>query len=157
MLSGVSFLVVVRGLLVVVASLVAEHRRWGVHAPVLAARRLAQYCGVQASAAVAMGSVALRHVESSQTGRGTCVLCISRQILNHRTTREVPNFCSCSLVCTEVTVRMKSEIKTFFKWNEVWTASGMWSMLSKHLKILSWGIGNYRFRTVLIGIYKFSM
>ena len=76
--------------LLAVASLVAEHRRWGVHAPVLAARRLAQYCGVQASAAVAMGSVALRHVESSQTGRGTCVLCISRQILNHWTTREVP-------------------------------------------------------------------
>ena len=41
-LSGVSFLVVVHGLLVVVASLVAEHKRWGVHAPVLAAHRLTQ-------------------------------------------------------------------------------------------------------------------
>ena len=92
MLSGVSFLVVVRGLLVVVASLVAEHRRWGVHAPVLAARRLAQYCGVQASAAVAMGSVALRHVESSQTRRGTLVPCIGRHILNRQGSPRVVRF-----------------------------------------------------------------
>ena len=36
-----------------------------------------------------MGSVALRHVESSWTRDGTCVLCTGRQILIYCTTREV--------------------------------------------------------------------
>ena len=36
-----------------------------------------------------MGLAALQHVGSSQTRDGTHVPCISRQILNHWTTREV--------------------------------------------------------------------
>ena len=39
-----------------------------------------------------MGLVALRHVGSSQTRARTRVPCISRQILNHRTTREAHLF-----------------------------------------------------------------
>ena len=39
-----------------------------------------------------MGLVALRHVEYSQTGAGTRVPCIGRQILNHCGTREVLSF-----------------------------------------------------------------
>ena len=38
-----------------------------------------------------MGLVALWQVESSRTRDGTWVPCIGRQILNHRTTREVLN------------------------------------------------------------------
>ena len=37
-----------------------------------------------------MGFVTLRHMGSSQTKDQTSVLCITRQILNHWTTREVP-------------------------------------------------------------------
>ena len=51
------------------------------------------YCGAQAPDAQAQqlwltGLVALRHVGSSQTRARTRVPCISRQILNHCTTRE---------------------------------------------------------------------
>ena len=38
------------------------------------------------------GSVAHRHVESSQTSDQTYVACIDRQILIHCTTREVPDW-----------------------------------------------------------------
>ena len=37
-----------------------------------------------------MGLVALQHMGSSQTRDQTCVPCIGRRILNHRTTREAP-------------------------------------------------------------------
>ena len=56
--------------LIVVASLVAEHRR---------VQQLWR-----------PGSVALEHVGSSQTKDPTCVPCIGRQIPLHCTTREVP-------------------------------------------------------------------
>ena len=55
-------------------------------------------CGAQAlqhagfSSCGAWGSAAPQHGESSQT-RGTRVPCISRQIVNHWTTREVQNMC----------------------------------------------------------------
>ena len=38
------------------------------------------------------GLVALQHVGSSRTRERTCVPCIGRRILNHHTTREVPEF-----------------------------------------------------------------
>ena len=54
-------------------------------------------CGAQAPDAQAqqlwlMGPVAPRHVESSQTRARTRVPCIGRQILNHCTTREAPDY-----------------------------------------------------------------
>ena len=60
------------GLLIVVASLVAELGMWP---PEL-------WCAAL---------VAPPHVGSSQTRDGTCIPCIGRWILNHWTTREVPN------------------------------------------------------------------
>ena len=64
------YLHVVCGLLIVVTSLVAEHR--------------------QVQQLWHPGSVALEHVGSSQTKDPTCMPCIGRQILLHCTTREVP-------------------------------------------------------------------
>ena len=83
----------VRGLLIAVASLVAEHR--------LQAHRLQQLQHVgsvvvahssraQAQQLWHMGLVAPRHVGSSWTRARTRVPCIGRRILNHCTTREVP-------------------------------------------------------------------
>ena len=69
-----SSLVAVRGLLIVVASLVAEHGLQGVWA---------QYLWHT-------GLVALQHVESSWARDQICVPCIGRWILVHCTTREVP-------------------------------------------------------------------
>ena len=66
-------LVVMSGLLISMASPVAEHRLQGVRA-----RKL--WC---------TGLVAPQHVESSWTRYGTCVPCIGRQIFIHCTTREV--------------------------------------------------------------------
>ena len=62
----------VRGLLIIAASPVAEHR--------LQTRRLSNLW--------LTGSVAPRHVGSSQTRARTRVPCIGRQILNHCATRE---------------------------------------------------------------------
>ena len=50
----------------------------------------ARALGTQVQKSWCTGLVALRHVDSSQTRDRTCVLCISRWILIHRTTREVP-------------------------------------------------------------------
>ena len=58
------------GLLVVVVSLVVDHRSQELWL---------------------MGLTSPRHVGSSWTGDGTCVSCIGRQILNHWSTREVPS------------------------------------------------------------------
>ena len=66
--------IVVRGPLIIAASLVAEHR--------LQTRRLSN-CGLWLT-----GLVAPQHVGSSQTRAQTHVPCIGRQILNHCTTRE---------------------------------------------------------------------
>ena len=63
--------VVLCGVLIMVASLVAKH-------------------SVRASVVVALGLVALRYVGSSWTRDRTCVPSIARQILNHWTTREAP-------------------------------------------------------------------
>ena len=77
--------VVVCGLLVEVASLVAEHRLW--------AHRLQQlwFAGsrVQAQQLWHTGLVAPWHVGSSQSRARIRVPCIGRQILNHCATREV--------------------------------------------------------------------
>ena len=74
---------VVRGLLIAVASLVAEHG--------LQARRLQQLwltgSRAQAQQLWRTGLVAPRHVGSSRTRARTCVPCIGRRILNHCTTR----------------------------------------------------------------------
>ena len=68
--------IVVRGPLIIAASLVAEHR--------LQTRRLSS-CGSRAQS--------LReHVGSSQTRARTRVPCIGRQILNHCATREAPDY-----------------------------------------------------------------
>ena len=85
--------VVVRGLLIAVASLIAEHR--------LQAQGLQQLwhtvqqlwlAGSRAQAWQLWhtGLVAPQHVGSSRTRARTRVPCIGRQILNHCTTREVP-------------------------------------------------------------------
>ena len=50
----------------------------------------ARALGAQAQQLRRMGLAALRHVGSSQTRDWTHVPCISRQILNHWTTREAP-------------------------------------------------------------------
>ena len=60
-------------LLIAIASLAAERGLWG-----------AQLQWLQH-----MGSVALWHVEASQTRDGTHIPCTGRWILNHRTTSEV--------------------------------------------------------------------
>ena len=77
--------VAVRGLLIPVASLVAEHG--------LQARRLQQLwladSRAQAQQLWRMGLVALRHVGSSWTRARTCVPCIGRRILNYCATRDV--------------------------------------------------------------------
>ena len=52
---------------------------------------LFQSKGSRAQQLLHVGLVALRHVESSQTRGQTRVPSIGRQILNHWTTREVPN------------------------------------------------------------------
>ena len=79
--------VAVRGLLIAVASLVAEHG--------LQARGLQQLwltgCRAQSQQLWLTGLVAPRHVGSSQTRARTRVPCIGRWILNHCTTREVPS------------------------------------------------------------------
>ena len=76
--------VVVRGLLIAVASLIAEHR--------LQVHRLQQLWLVgsraQAQYLWCMSLVAPRHVGSSQTRARTRAPCTGRQILNHCTTRE---------------------------------------------------------------------
>ena len=82
--------VVVRGLLIEVASLVAEHG--------LQARGLQQlwHAGSRAQAQQLWhtGLVALQHVGSSRTRARTRVPCIGRQILNYCTTREAHNLVS---------------------------------------------------------------
>ena len=67
--------VAVRGLLIAVASLVAEHRL--------------QYAGFSSCGARVQ---LLRGMRSSRTRNQTCVPCIGRWILNHCATREVPLF-----------------------------------------------------------------
>ena len=67
-------LVAVHELLIVVASLAVEHRLQGAWAQQL---RLVEL-------------VAPQHVESSQSRDRTHVPCTGKQILNHGTTREVP-------------------------------------------------------------------
>ena len=77
------FRVAVHGLVLAVASLVVEHR--------LRIHRLQQLWHMDSSACTVWrtGLVALRHMESSWTRDQMHVLCIGRQILYHRTTREV--------------------------------------------------------------------
>ena len=82
--SGGSSPLAVRGFLIAVTSLTAEHGL--------------QVCGFQqlwhiGSVVVAHGLVAPRHVGSSQTRDRTGVPCIARQIPNHWTTREAPRPC----------------------------------------------------------------
>ena len=78
--------VAVRGLLLAVASLVAEQglQACGLQQLWLAGSR------AQAQQLWVMGLVALRHVGSSRTRYRTRVPCIGRQILNHCAPREVP-------------------------------------------------------------------
>ena len=85
--------VVVRRLLIALASLAAEHG--------LQTCRLQQLwlvgCRAQAQQLWHTGLVPLRHVGSSRTRARTCVPCIGRQILNHCATREA--LCLCFLFC----------------------------------------------------------
>ena len=78
----------VRGLLIVLASLVVEHRLW--------ARGLQQLWLVgsrgQGQQLWCMGLVAPRHVGSSWARARTRVSCIDRRTLNHCATREVPKW-----------------------------------------------------------------
>ena len=76
--------IVVRGLLIAVASLVAEH---GLQAPGLQELWLTG-SGVQAQQLWCKGLVAPRHVGSSRTRARTCVPGTGRRILNHCATRE---------------------------------------------------------------------
>ena len=78
---GLLFVPVHRLLLIAVASFVAEHRLISLRALVIAVCRLqCLWLG---------GLVAPQHVESYQTGDGTCVPCIGGEILIHCATREV--------------------------------------------------------------------
>ena len=79
------FFVVEHGLLIVVASLLAEHG--------LQACRLQQLW--------LTGLVAPQHVGSSRTRAQTRVPCIGRRILNHCTTREVPGKRFFKTVCRQ--------------------------------------------------------
>ena len=85
---------VVHGLLIVVLSLVLEHRIWGVWASVVVMHGLSSW-GSRApghrlwSCGTWVGLVVLKHVGSSWTRDQTSVPSIARWILNHRTTREV--------------------------------------------------------------------
>ena len=87
-LENAGSVVVVHGLLIAVASLVAEHR--------LQAHGLQQlWLGgsrAQAQQLWCMGLAVPRHVGSSWTRAQTCVPCTGSQILNHCTTREAPGF-----------------------------------------------------------------
>ena len=81
-MSGLSLVAVSGGyFLFVMAFLVAEHGLQGVQAQEWRT-----------------GLVAPGHVESSQSRDRTCVACISRQILNHWTTREVQHSTFFSLI-----------------------------------------------------------
>ena len=86
--------VAVRGLLIVVASLVAEHRLQvrGLQQLWLAGSR------VQAQQLSRTGLVAPRHVGSSPTRAQTHVPCIGRRIVNHCATREVSSKLNVSLL-----------------------------------------------------------
>ena len=82
------FSIVVRGLLIAVASLVEEHRLQGIWLQML------QLAGSRAQPQQLWHTdlVAPWHVESSQTRDQTCVPCIGKQISNHWTMREAQNF-----------------------------------------------------------------
>ena len=80
--SGGYSLVAVCGLLVLMASLVAEHRLQGRQTSVLPALWLSS-CDT--------GLAVLQYVESSQTRHQTRVPCTGRQILNPWTARKVPS------------------------------------------------------------------
>ena len=86
--------VVVRGLLIVVASLCCRAQALGVQASGVVAHGL-RSCGSQALECMLSswrtGLVALQHVGSSRTRDLAPVPCIGRRILNHSTTREVPD------------------------------------------------------------------
>ena len=58
---------------------------------------------MRASVVATCGLVALWHVEPSQTRNGTCVLCVGRQIFNHRTTREVLKMTFRAMVMEDIT------------------------------------------------------
>ena len=81
---GLLFGAVVRGLLIVMASLVMEH---GLQAPGLSS------CSTRAQQLWRTGLVAPWHVGSYQARAQTHVPCIGRQILNHCATREAQKAC----------------------------------------------------------------
>ena len=98
--------VVVHGLLIVVASFVAEHgfqghglqQLWHVGSVVVACGLQQLWlmdCRAQAQQLWRTGLVAPRHGRSSWTRARTYVPCIGRQILNHCATREVPQVTFC--------------------------------------------------------------
>ena len=86
--------VAAHGLLIAVASLVAEHglQAHGLQQLWLTGSR------AQAQKLWRMGLVAPRHVGSSRTRAPTHVPCIGRWILNHCTTREAPNKIKITLI-----------------------------------------------------------
>ena len=81
-----SSLVEVHGLLIVVASVVVEHRL--LSAPVLVVGACGLSRCLQLAGSEPSGLVILWHVVSSQTRDWTSVPCIARWILNHWTTRK---------------------------------------------------------------------
>ena len=91
------------GLLIVVASLVAELGMWP---PEL-------WCAAL---------VAPPHVGSSQTRDGTCIPCIGRWILNHWTTREVQHWVYLNKGFTAEGNEIKAE-RQKEKWKIIWKLS----------------------------------
>ena len=86
--SGGHPLAVVRGSLIAEASLVGEHRLWGVQTSVSAVHGLSSCCS-QAQQLWRMGCVAQLPVRSSWTRYQTRVSCIDGQVLYHWAIREV--------------------------------------------------------------------
>ena len=89
--------IVVRGLLIVVACLVAEHSTGSRHTGCSSCGTRAQQLWLAGSRAQAQqlwhtGLVTPRHVGSSRTRARTHVPCIGRRILNHCATREALRF-----------------------------------------------------------------
>ena len=103
-------LVVAHGLLIAVASPVAEHRLWVMRA---------RWC---------VGFVALWHVESSQTRDWTCVPCTGQQVLNHCTTREVTarHSHTHTVVKSKVTVIGSKEIRKYTLHRETRGGQSWW-------------------------------
>ena len=116
--SGGHPLAVVRGSLIAEASLVGDHRLWGVQTSVSAVHGLSSCC-FQAQQLWRMGLVAQPHVKSSWTRYQTRVSCIDRPVLYHWAIREA----SGTSVFKPKWRRKKSEKENGRVWPAVWRQS----------------------------------